>query len=213
MDLIDEFRSVSDKDSFNMARRLTREEGLFAGGSCGTAVQVAIDVAREIDDPERRVLVFLPSTGERYLSKLHNDEWMRENRFLDETATNVRDLLLGKPLTSRELVHCASEATVRKALNIMTDKAFSQIPVIDHGECVGSVRESKLMGLVLDGQITLDSPIREVLEAPFPVIGENEGLEYVTRMLGGRNTALLVRVGGDIAGIVTRYDVIHSMTR
>ncbi|MEZ6194327.1 MAG: pyridoxal-phosphate dependent enzyme [Planctomycetota bacterium] len=213
LDWIDEFRTVSDKESFAIARRLTREEGIFVGGSSGTAVKVAIDVAREMDDPNGSIVVFLPSTGERYLSKLHNDEWMRENRFLDEPAANVRDLMLEKPATSRELVFCSSTALVRDALKIMADKAFSQIPVIDHGECIGSLRESRVMGLVLDGKTALDVPVREILEAPFPVIGENESLEYVTRLLGRENTALLVRTGAGLAGIITRHDVIHSMTR
>ncbi|MEE9391236.1 MAG: pyridoxal-phosphate dependent enzyme [Planctomycetota bacterium] len=214
LDYIDEFRLVSDKQSFLMARRLTREEGLFAGGSSGTAVKVAVDLAREIDDPDKIILVFLPSTGERYLSKVHNDEWMRENRFLDEPATHVRDLLQEKSAAVRELICCPSDTSIKKALALMASHNISQIPVIDHGECVGSLRESDLMSAVLEQESDLESPVRDVIEPPFPVIAANENLDYVMRLLGRENSALLVRTpGGELTGIITRYDVIQSMSR
>ena len=127
LDHIDEFRNVNDKDSFNLARRLAREEGLFCGGSSGTALKIALDVAREVDDPEAFIVVVLPSTGERYLSKLHNDEWMRENRFLDEAAVDVRQLLLQKATSPSPLVSAPSDLAVKDVLELMERHNISQI--------------------------------------------------------------------------------------
>ncbi len=211
MDFIDEFRTVDDKHSFNMARRVSREEGLFVGGSSGTAVTVALQIAEELDDPDQRIVVILPSTGERYLSKFHNDEWMRENRFLDEVATDVRKLLQQKPASNRDLVSVESSATIKAVLDLMSDKHISQVPVIEHGESVGSVRESRLMALIIEKSANLDDSINQYLESPFPVIGANENLEFVSRLLGRDNHALLVRNGPEITGILTRHDVIHAM--
>jgi cystathionine beta-synthase len=212
MDYIDEFREVSDKDSFNVARRLAREEALFAGGSSGTATKVAIDIARELDDPAKMVVVVLTDTGERYLSKFHNDEWMREHRFLDEVAADVRQLLMQKP-SPKPLVAGTPKMTVKQALDLMARENVSQVPIIDHGESVGSCSEAHLMSRVLDKKAALDGPISDSMEAPFPVIGGNESLEYVSRLLARDNSALLVRTGKDITGILTRYDVIHTMSR
>src|ERR1043166_5641805 len=97
MGLIDDFMTVTDKESFAVARRLTREEGLFVGGSSGLVTHVALHVARRVDDPAACVVVVLPDTGERYLSKLYSDEWMRENQLLDADRTTLSHVLRAKP--------------------------------------------------------------------------------------------------------------------
>lgn len=212
MDSIDEFREVSDKDSFNLARRLTREEALFVGGSAGTALAIALQIAEELDDPEKRVVVILPDTGERYLSKCHSDEWMRENQFLEEPATNVHHLLLSKAgSTHSPVVSVDSTATVKAALTAMNTANVSQVPVIDNGESVGSLDEAHLMGLVLEKGAALDTLVGEVMEAPFPVVSADESMDYVSRLLGRGNSALLVRDDTELTGILTRFDIIHSM--
>ncbi len=212
MDFIDEFREVSDKDSFNMARRLTREEALFVGGSAGTAMTVALQVAKELDDPDARVVVILPDTGERYLSKCHSDEWMRENQFLEEPATNVQHLLMSKTSSPHSLVVSVdSTATVKAALTAMNSANVSQVPVIDNGESVGSLDEAHLMGIVLEKGAALHTAVGEVMEGPFPVVSADESLDYVSRLLGRGHSALLVRDDTELTGILTRFDIIHSM--
>src|SRR3954463_5606851 len=131
MAVIDDFMTVTDKESFNMARRLTREEGLFVGGSSGLIVHVAMHVARRIDDPEACVVTMLPDTGERYLSKLYNDEWMRENQLLEAERTTLSMLLETKRQGDGEtpiIVSVAPGTTVRQALRLMSLHNVSQLP-------------------------------------------------------------------------------------
>src|SRR3712207_4815228 len=118
MSVVDEWRTVDDRTSMNLARRLTREEGLFVGGSTGLVVHVALEVAREVDDPEACVVCLLCDTGERYLSKTYNDDWMRENRLLEPARVTAFDVVRGKAAGAPpRLVSVAPETPVRQALS------------------------------------------------------------------------------------------------
>src|SRR5437764_2564164 len=119
MNVIDDFMTVTDKEAFGMARRLTREEGLFVGGSAGLIVHVAMHVARRVDDPTACLVTILPDTGERYLSKLYNDEWMRENQLLDADRTTLASVLSSKLPTDHPVVSVAPGTTVRQALRLL----------------------------------------------------------------------------------------------
>ena len=120
MSVIDEYYTVSDKESFAMARRLTREEGLFVGGSSGLITSVALKIARELDDPNAMVITILCDTGERYLSKLYNDEWMRENQMLDAPRVALHSVLGRKNGGAPAVVSVAPGATVRQAIGLMS---------------------------------------------------------------------------------------------
>src|SRR5690606_6239046 len=117
--VIDDYVTVTDRDAFTMARRLTREEGLFVGGSSGLIAHVALGVARRVNDPDALVVTFLCDTGERYLSKLYNDEWMRENQMLDAERGTVGEVLAAKPGDATEIVAVPPGAAVRQALRLM----------------------------------------------------------------------------------------------
>ncbi|HVE36489.1 MAG TPA: cystathionine beta-synthase [Gemmatimonadaceae bacterium] len=214
MGLIDDFMTVSDKESFAMARRLTREEGLFVGGSSGLVVHVALHVARRIDDPNAMVVVPLPDTGERYLSKVYNDEWMRENQLLDADRTTLGFVLQAKTGQAGKtpvVVSVQPGTTVRQALRLMGLHDVSQLPVMDGTNCVGSVSDWSLSARSLDNTKILDATVSEVMDAPFPVVEVSQSVDSVAKLLSKSNPAVLVRDNGFVQGIVTRSDVLSYL--
>ncbi|CAA9300059.1 MAG: Cystathionine beta-synthase [uncultured Gemmatimonadaceae bacterium] len=211
LSVVDEYHTVSDKDSFAMARRLTREEGLFVGGSAGLITHVALDLARRVDDPDALVVTFLCDTGERYLSKLYNDEWMRENQLLEPDRAPISLLLDRRDGTAPALVSTAPGALVRQALGLMRLHDVSQLPVMDGSECVGSVTEYALTTRSLESTRILDATVGEVMDEPFPLVDAGQPVESVAKLLSKASPAVLIRENGRIAGIVTRSDVLQFL--
>ena len=209
--VVDEFVAVSDKDSFQMARRLTREEGLFVGGSSGLQVCAALQVARQANDPDACVVAILADTGERYLSKLYNDEWMRENQMLEVERVTASTLLAAKSDGAPELVIVAPAQTVRQALNLMETYDVSQLPIVENDECVGALDEANLMARAIAQPVVLEQPVRDIMEQPYPVVEADAPLDKVSELLSRETPAVLVRHQGELAGIVSRYDVLHHM--
>jgi len=210
-DYVDEFRQVPDRTSFSLARRLAREEGILAGGSTGTNLYIALEVAREVDNPAALVVTIICDTGERYLSKVFNDEWMQENQMLEAPRMTVEQLLERRPPGAPPLVSVAPAAAVRQALNLMSTWGVSQIPVIDNGESLGGLIEGTLMTRALAQPSLLDRPVREVMEAPFPEVDAASPTDRVGAMLSRESPAALVRKDGKVIGIVSRYDVLQQL--
>jgi cystathionine beta-synthase len=210
-DVIDEWITVPDKDAMLVVRRLARDEGLFAGGSTGVNIVSALEVARRMNDASALVVTVLCDTGERYLSKVYNDEWLRENQMLEAERVTVTRLLEAKNGGAPPLISVAPTATVRQALNLMNTYNVSQLPVLDGGDGVGAVSEQALMATALDQPATLDQAVEEVMDAPFPVVDADLPVERLAALLSRETPAALVRREGKIAGIVTRYDVLHQL--
>ncbi len=210
-DWVDEFRQVPDRIAMMMARRCAREEGILLGGSAGLNVALALEVARELDDPEACVVTILCDTGERYLSKVFNDEWMQENQLLEKPHSTVEELLERRAAKAPSLVQVAPATAVRQALNLMATWEVSQIPVLDGGEPVGGLVEASLMTRALAQPALLDRPVREVMDTSFPVVEHTFPTDRLAPMLSREVPAALVRKDGRIIGIVSRYDVLQQM--
>ncbi|NJD10915.1 MAG: pyridoxal-phosphate dependent enzyme [Gemmatimonadetes bacterium] len=212
-DLIDEFHTIDDRQAFRMARRLTREEGLFVGGSAGLIAALAVQIAGQLDDPAALVVCILPDTGERYLSKVYNEEWLREHRLLEPERVYARDLLARKDASAPALVTVSPETTAREALRLITSYDIAQLPVCRDGRCVGALGESVLMARVIEDAAVLDRPVENLMDAPFPVVHAGDPLPGLAHLLTRQNPAVLV-VGenGAPVGIITRYDMVRYLT-
>lgn len=208
---VDDVIEVTDRESFLMARRLTREEGIFVGGSAGTAMAGALKYAERLGSDDI-VVVLLPDTGERYLSKIYNDDWMRENRFLIPEKITIGYVLESKRGVP-DLVSIDPAATVRKALDLINEHNVSQLPVMESGTAVGSIEESELMSAVIANPATFDASVSSVMKPPFPSVARDEPINHAISFLSKKNPAVLVEDGKKVVGILTRYDVIEYMSR
>lgn len=206
--VVDRVISCDDWNGLNTARRLAREEAIFVGGSAGMAVWVALQVAKECG-PDDLVVVLLPDTGERYLTKVHNDEWMRDNHLLDLSSARVAGLLSGKTPRLRQLISVESGEPLRRALTLIEQHDVSQVPVFRGGEVVGTLEEGEVLRLALASPASLEKSVDEYMAGPLPVVGSEEPAETITRLLASRNAAVLVRQGGAVTGILTRYDMLQ----
>jgi len=210
----DEVVAVSDKDSFNLTRRLAREEGLLVGGSCGMAVAAGLRVGARLG-PQDLVVVLLPDSGRGYLSKVFNDEWMADYGFLsaDSTESRVGDVLARKGAQLPELVHVHPQETVGSAIGILREYGVSQMPVVRAeppvmaAEIVGSIVERELLAAVFTDRTALDEPIERHMSAPLPMIGSGEPVSAALSALEKADAALVL-VDGKPAGIITRQDLL-----
>ncbi|MBQ0994874.1 cystathionine beta-synthase [Micromonospora sp. PSH03] len=213
----DEIVEVSDKASFEMTRRLAREEGLLVGGSCGMAVVAALEVARRAG-PDDVVVVLLPDGGRGYLSKIFNDSWMARYGFLDNSGAEptVADALASKPGGLPELVHVHPTETVRDAIDYMREYGVSQLPVLKAeppvvtGEVAGSIAERDLLDALFTGQAHLHDTIERHMGDPLPMIGGGQPVSEAVGMLE-KSDAALVLVDGKPKGVLTRQDLLSHL--
>ena len=190
-----------------MSRQLGRLEGLFCGGSTGTNLAAALRVARDLD-ADAVVVFIVCDTGEHYLSKHHSDEWMKEKRLLEPQKINA-GLISGTkgPHAPSSLVWAAPTGRVADVLAKMNEMGLTQIPVLDEGRPVGSLRENRVLAKVVRNRDLMDSPVSEVMEASFPTVDVDASSNEVTRRLQ-TSPAVLVEEYGRIVGIITRHDVL-----
>ena len=211
MKYIDEIINVTDRDSFNIARRLGREEGIFCGGSTGTNAWAALQVARDLTKDD--VVVFIVAdTGERYLSKFHSEEWLKEKRMLGAERMTVGLInQLKEDGAVPRIVSVTPSDNVGDALQIMNKYGFTQLPVLEEGKSVGSLREGRLMAKLLDNRDLIQSSVSDVMEKGFPVVEEDIDVDTAVKYLKS-SPAVLVAEYGRIIGIVTRHDVLNAQS-
>ena len=214
----DEIIAVSDKDSFEMTRRMAREEGLLVGGSCGMAVVAALDVAKRAN-PGDVVVVLLPDSGRGYLSKVFNDDWMSAYGFLQaDTDRTVGDVLLGKSGALPPFVHTHPTETVRDAIDILREFGVSQMPVVRAeppvmtAEVVGAVIERDLLDSLFNGKAQLADPVAMHMSAALPMIGAGEPIQVAVLALEASDAAVVVD-DGKPTGVITRQDVLAYLAK
>ena len=213
----DEIIAVSDADSFEMTRRLAREEGILVGGSSGMAVVAAVQVAER--EPDALVVVILPDGGRGYLSKVFNDEWLSSYGFLHTPLTGepsqltVGQLLRRKSGDMPALVHTHPSETIRDAIRILHEYGVSQMPVVGPeppvviGEVVGSVTEGALLSAVFEGRAQLTDAVEQHMEPTLPLIGSNEDISVCVKQLRESDAVMVIEDGKPL-GVLTRHDLL-----
>jgi cystathionine beta-synthase len=212
MRVIDEMVRVSDRDSFLMARRIAREEGLLVGGSSGTAAVAAVSLAKKLP-AEAVLVVFFPDSGRGYMSKIFNDEWMIANGFL---AEGKRKATVGDVLRSKEplppLITVNVDHVVKDALDLLRRYEISQLPVMRGTEIAGSVNDVGIMQAVFDRSDLLHKHVEEVMGRPFPGLDTDAEIDRAYKLLTLANSAIVVLDGGRPIGVVTRQDIISYLS-
>jgi cystathionine beta-synthase len=218
----DEIIAVSDSDSFNMTRRLAREEAMLVGGSCGMAVVAALKVAEEAG-PDALIVVLLPDGGRGYMSKIFNDAWMSSYGFLRTRLDGsieqptVGDVLRGKSGQLPDLVHTHPSETVRDAIGILREYGVSQMPVVGAeppvmaGEVAGSVSERELLSAVFEGRANLADAVGMHMSPPLPIIGAGELVSSLAKTLRDLDAVMVVEEGKPV-GVITRYDLLGFLS-
>jgi cystathionine beta-synthase len=213
--LIDRIIRVSDRDSFLLARRITREEGILVGGSAGTAMKAALEVASEMKSGEV-VVVILPDTGRNNLSKIYSDEWMRQNGFLERfPRQRVSDVVAMRGREIPELVTVSSQEKVGRAIDMLQEYGISQMPVTEENgqgyELVGSIQERTLLDRVYRDPGLIETPVGAAMDGPFPTVTAGAHIEEAFNTLLGGAPAVVVIDATRPVGIITRLDLLEFM--
>lgn len=215
-EVVDSTIAISDADSFAMAHRVTKEEGILIGGSGGTAVAAALRVAEGLTADDL-VVVLIPDSGRGYLSKVFDKNWMITMGFTDQGGATVADVISGKPDDKMKLTYVNPQATVREAIEIMQAHNLSHIPVakgempLAVAEVIGSVSEDSLREKSLEAHGILERAIEELMDQPLPIIGVGEALDVVAHKME-KSPVALVLVAGKPHTLLTRVEVLQSIS-
>jgi cystathionine beta-synthase len=213
MQILDDVIQVNDEECFVVARRLAKLEGLFTGGSGGGCLSGTLRLAKDLG-PQDYVVALLPDTGMRYLSKVFNDEWMRERGYFEATAAiTAVEIVTAKRQAGkvRELVIARPYQTVFHALKTMQEQDISQIPVFEENAPIGTVYEDQILTLALQGKDLRKLVVREVMSKPLPLVPKTAPVERITYMLSHENPAIFVEMEESKFEILTKYDLMSTV--
>jgi cystathionine beta-synthase len=210
-EVIDKIYNIGDAKSISAARLLATEEGIFSGGSTGTILAAALQLAEKLTENDTIVFIVC-DTGERYLSKVYNIEWLREHGLLKPEKGKLRDILAIKRKSGIErLVSVDSSTLIKDVIKLIQEEGFSQLPVIDDGKAIGCIKGWKLSSRLLENYELLESPALKIIDDCFPVLDIDSGIEKVKEELK-ESQAVLVEEKGNIIDLITRYDLIEYMS-
>jgi cystathionine beta-synthase len=211
-DLVDEWIKTEDRESFLMARRLIRQEGLLVGGSSGSAAWAAVEIALKYG-PKKRVVTLLPDSVRNYLTKFLDDHWMRENGFVDShwRTTTIGELMRRMPV--RNLVTATPADTLADAVMAMKERGVSQLPVLDEGRLVGIVTESDLLARLVEGNATLASAVAEVMFRNVQTVSPRDDVDGLTALFARGFVGVVVDEASRPLGILTKMDLVDHLAR
>lgn len=208
--VIDEIVQVEDKESMLMTRALLTKEGIFAGTSCGAAVVGALRYMSSVKNPGR-VLVILPDSGNRYLSKVYNDAWMMENSFLEKKPSNTIGDLIRLIHKAPKILSCAEEDCVEKVVKLMRAEGVSQLPVIAQGEIVGVVSEADLLRPLFAGEIKASDSIKKLVKPDFSLVEDTDPIARLNDLFSAGKVAI-VPEAGKAKYVLTKIDLISFLS-
>ncbi len=209
--LLDEIIRVDDKECFQMTRDLVRLEGIYVGGSSGAAVAGALKYARQTQKKEN-IVVMVCDSAAKYLSKIFNDDWMRENGFLSEDVGlgTVTDLIAGR--ASDQVIVASSKDRVRDVISRMKTHGISQLPVVDGGKLMGAVAEVDLLRYLVSGESSLESAVGPLVSSDYATVSTATKIELLQGLLGDARMAIVVD-GNAVVGVVTKIDLIEFLAK
>ncbi len=209
--LVDEWVKTEDRESFLMARRLIRKEGLLCGGSCGSAMWGAVQVAKR-EGPGKKFVVILADSVRNYMTKFMDDQWMKESGFTEqrwETET-IGDLL--RRLPERPLITAESRDSVEDTVRVMKNAGISQLPVLDNNRLVGIVTESDILGRMVDGSASLETKVAEVMVRRVDTVRVDDEARVLLGIFAKEEVGLVLNADGTLQGIITKMDLVDTLT-
>lgn len=212
LDLVDEVYQAGDRECFATARRLAREEGIFSGSSAGLVMEVALQAAKKLE-PDDLMVVLIPDTGERYLSKVYNEDWLRENQLLESSlAGSAGEILARTRGGSAQIITIAATARVIEAIELLKAHNISQVPVTEGDRVVGSIREATVIEALINGETAREKEVSDIMEKPFPVVERSAPADQIFTLLSHATPAVLVPDETGTHRIVTKWDLLQLVS-
>lgn len=211
-DVIDTFIKVTDRDGAIMARRLSREEGLFVGWSSGSAVHGALEYAKENLKKDDLMVILLPDHGTRYLNKVYNDMWMKDHGFLEERSYATARDIIKRRNGKNSLYTISASSKIEQAIMLMNKEGIDQIPVVEDSQYVGSVSTANLLDKIIQHPEAKNEQVKSVMDKPMTFVALDSTLDVLSSMVNRDNKAILVRDEAESVHIITQHDILKALT-